>query len=312
MFNTERKQEYIEFCEDERVISLFKTTEKFESELKKDVCEMNTEELLEILKIYSKSTAKSERSRLKKYIEWCRIRGFCKINYMKYLTQEKLEAVLDNKKNKYYLSPDKYQEYVTKIKHSSNSTDPDYDVALFMAMYEGIQTYRELVYLTTEDLDFAHHTIHLYHGNQIIVSTELLNGLNAASSIRHLNNKSKGRDLPFSFQKNSIWKSQKETSESTEIRKFRQRLLKIKEIVEDEELSISNISNSGIFNYIMSRLKNDKIHIVSDMKNPKLSKSQLDIKYQKYFEEKNLKIDFWGFCYRFQDYIQEVISMEDK
>lgn len=307
MFNEEQKKRYVGYCgNDSKVISLFQYIEKFEKAADKDVCQMHTEEILDILRSMSKTTAVSERSRLIKYIEWCRANGFCKVNWLdkKMCPREKFIAVLDAAEDKYYISPQKYAEYLEQLKKSPKSYDALYDLPIFMAMYEGVREYINLAYLTTDDINLKAGTLRLYDSGEIRVSKELLHALLEASKIDYLNNKAQRSALRYSFQKNSIWKSSKEIDENGQVTKFRRRFMKIKEALEDDKLTISNISNSGIFNYIVKRTGEDGLNLLADASNTELNKNQLNLKYQKYFLEKQLALNFWEFRYRFQDYFK--------
>lgn len=305
MFHPEQKERYLEFCDsDKKVAALFRHTEKFEQEMNRDLCEMHTEELLNMLSGMSKSTAVSERSRLLKYIEWCRANGYCKINWLdkKYCPRDKFAAVLDAAEDKYYISPQKYQEYVNRIR--TKAYDPDYDLPIFMALYEGVTDYMDLVYLTTEDIDVRNGTLHLHTCGDIKVTDELLKELLAASRIDTLNNKSQRSSLNYRFLPTSVWSSSKDIDEHGQVQKYRRRMMKLKETLQDARISISNLSNSGIFNYIIRRTEEDGIHILEDLSNSELNRNQLNMKYQRYFMEKKLALNFWEFKYRFQDYFK--------
>lgn len=306
MFNPERKQRYAEFSQDSKCIPLFKRTERFEAEQNRDVCEMNTEELLDILKSFSRTTAVSERSRLIKYIEWCRANGFCRVNWLdkRNCPKKRFEEAISENESKYYLSPEKYREYVRIIQNSPKSYDPDFDISFFMAMYEGIQNYHDLVYLTTDDLDYEGGTLMLHSCGRIKVTQELLRALEATAGVVRLKNKSRESVLSHSFRENSVWRSVSELDEYGETQKYRYRLLRLKDILEDKKLTISNISSSGIFHYMVERTGEDGLDILSDMKDSGLSAAKLDMRYQKYFAEKQLDITFRGFAYRFKDYLE--------
>ncbi|MBD5137156.1 MAG: hypothetical protein HDT39_14580 [Lachnospiraceae bacterium] len=307
MFNPNQKEKYLEYCGgDEKVSALFKYTERYEEQLNKDICKMQTDELLNILSGMAKSTAVSERSRMTKYIEWCRANGFCKVNWLdkKLCPREKFLAVLDAAEDKYYISPEKYQEYVNILKAKSN--DVDYDLPIFMAIYEGVTDYIDLAYLTIDDIDFKKSALNLHTSGEIKVSDELLKYLIVASHTDYLNNKSQKSSLNYSFQKNSIWKNSKDIDERGQVQKYRRRMMKIKEVLEDGKISISNLSNSGIFNYIIARTKEDGINILEDISGSELNRNQLNLKYQKYFMEKKLALNFWEFKYRFQEYFRHI------
>ena len=306
MFNPERKNQYLEYCgKDRKVSALFKYTERFEKEIGKDLCEMQTQDLLDILKTMRKSTAISERSRLIKYIEWCRANGFCKINGLdkKNCPRDKFLAVLDAAEDKYYISPSTYQEYVKILDGSPNA---DYDASIFMAIYEGVTDYTDLAYLTTDDIDFKNGTISLHTCGEIKVSDGLLKRLMVASRVEELIHAKQRSAVSHGFrnQMNSIWKSTQELEEYGQVQKFRRRMLKIKEILGDDKISISNLSNSGIFNYVLARTREDGIDILGDVYDCSLSRNQLNMKYQSYFQEKKLALNFWEFKYRFQDYFK--------
>lgn len=306
MFNPKQKLEYLEYCEhDKKVEALFKYVEKFEEKAQRDICQMHTDEVLDILVTMSKSTATSERSRLIKYFEWCRANKYCKVNWLdkKLCPREKFVAALEAVEDKYYISQDKYQEYVSKL---SASYDGKYDLPIFMCMYEGIQDYVNFAHLTTDDIDVENRTLNLFNSGEIKITSKLSDALMEASKIDFLNNKAQKSSLNYTFKKNSIWKSSKDIDETGQVTKFRRRFVKIKEILEDDKLSISNISSSGIFNYIVSRTKEDGIDIMEDISQSELSKNQLNLKYQKYFMEKRLALNFWEFKYRFQDYFRYV------
>lgn len=307
MFQPEQKERYLDFCDhDKKAAALFKYTETFEREQGRDLCEMHTEELLHILSGMSKSTAVSERSRLIKYIEWCRANGYCKINWLdkKYCPRDKFVAVLDAAEDKYYISPEKYREYKKLIQQES--PDSDYDLPIFMALYEGVTDYVDLVYLTTGDIDFKKGTLNLHTCGEIRVTDELLKSLLVASRIDILNNKSQKSSLHHRFLPGSIWAGAKDIDEQGQIQKYRRRMMKMKEVLQDEKISISNLSNSGIFNYIMERTREDGIQIQEDWTKHELNRNQLNLKYQKYFMEKKLALNFWEFKYRFQDYFKYI------
>lgn len=304
MFNASQKEEYLEYCgQDKKVEALFKYVEKFEKEKEKDICLMDTDEVLEVLVTMSKSTATSERSRLIRYFEWCRANKYCKINWLdkKWCPRDKFVAALEAVEDKYYISPEKYRDYMCTLRAS---TDGNYDLPIFMCMYEGVQDYINFAYLTTDDIDREKGTLRLYNCGEIVISDELVDALFEAGKIDVLNNKAQKSRLNYEFKKNAVWKSSKDIGEAGQVTKFRRRFGKIKEIIGDEKLSISNISSSGIFNYIVSRTKADGIDILDDVAGSGLSKNQLNLKYQKYFMEKKLALNFWEFKYRFQDYFQ--------
>lgn len=307
MFHPDQKEQYLESCNnDKKVAALFKYTERFEMKQDRDVCRMHTDELLQILSGMSKSTAVSERSRLFRYIEWCRSKGYCKINWLSRACcpKEKFAAVLDAAEDKYYISPQKYQSYVECIR--AEASDPDYDLPIFMACYEGVTDYKDLVYLTTEDIDLEKGTLNLHSCGNIHVTNELLNRLAAASRVKVLNNKRQKSVLHYRFLPNSIWGNSRNMDEQGQVQKYRRRMMKLKEVLQDEKISISNLSNSGIFNYIVEQSGTDGISILDDVENPKENSNQLNQKYQKYFMEKKLALNFWEFKYRFQDYFKYI------
>lgn len=309
MYNAEQKERYLAYCgQDKRVRSLFQHVEKYEEKENKDICLFHTDEVLDILVTMSKSTAASERSRLIRYFEWCRASQYCKVNWLdkRLCPRDKFMAAMEAVEDKYYLSHDKYLEYVEVLR---SSADGVYDLPIFMCMYEGVQDYVNFAYLTTEDVDRKKRRLCLHNSGEIVISAELADALLQAGKVEVLNNTAQKSRLTFEFRKNAVWKSSKDIGEAGQITKFRRRFGKIKQLLGDERLSISNISSSGIFYYIVSRTKEDGIDISEDLQNSRLNKNQLNLKYQKYFLEKKLALNFWEFKYRFQDYFRYIQNL---
>lgn len=314
-FNPERKKDYILYegnTKDTKSIEgVFKTFKKYEEEMNRDICEMHTEDILKILlENYSKTSGYSEKCRLEAYIEWCRAKNYCKVNWLakKYCPKEKITALYKDKDDRYYLSEQKYNDYVKLI---SNYIDGAYDLSIFMAIYEGIagEQYSNLIHLVKEDINVKNSTVRLYDGRNKKVSKDLIKALLNSYNTNVLNNKSLVMNLNNSLYADSIWKSNREITEAGMLRKFRDRLSKIKELLNDKDLNINNISGSGIFNYVVKRAQEDKYDIIDDMQvNGRNELILLNQKYQKYFDELQIKIKFHDFKDRYQTYVKYIKS----
>lgn len=99
-FNLDRKNEYISFVKTTKstksIESVFEISKKYEEEINKDICEMHTEDIMNIiLENYSKTSGYLIKCSLEAYVEWCRSKNYCKINWLdnKYCPIEKINAL---------------------------------------------------------------------------------------------------------------------------------------------------------------------------------------------------------------------------
>lgn len=310
MYQAERKLAYLEYTTEDKTNAknTFAATEKFERDAGKDLCEMSTEELVAILLSFkAKTTIRQKRTIITNYINWCRALGYCKVNWLDYklYPNEKIFAAIDESQERYYLTPEKYEEYYQKILAANDGV---YNASIFVALYEGIagNYYINLTHLKTGDIDPETRTVRLYEGNTRTVSERLIKLLLETSQIRTLQNKSQPSHLTESLYPDSVWYSTKAMAPESMWRRFRDRLKMMKEIVGDDRLTASTVTSSGFFNYVCSSAIRDGLDIKADLldTSTKVDKRVAgrvpsEYKYKKYIEEFGSNMSFAYFKYSF-------------
>jgi hypothetical protein len=301
--NTRYKTEYI-----------FNKISKFEEQINKDVYEMNVEELQNLFKasdISTKSSIVGVKSALKKYLDWCKARDIIKINLFDkdVITTNMLINQIDDSQMSLYFSEETYNNYKSIIKASLNGT---YYLSLFMALWEGIcgNNYDDLINLRELDINISNNTIKLYTTNKIkTVTPELIKALLATSQMDTLESITGRLDkLKVSIYYDSIFKcvgkSKTATAEAIARRFIRDNInYKLKDILNNKNISITNIYNSGLIHYMKKKAEINHLNLKDDLLN---SNNFNDNLYNIFLYEYGETMSFSMFRFKFKDYYEYI------
>ncbi|QNM06069.1 phage lytic cycle repressor MrpR family protein [Qiania dongpingensis] len=314
MFNEKQKEEFLDFYRSNfqdatymRLKNLFHKTEPYEEEKGKDLCAMDGEELIHFLitNYDNQKTLLGEKYRLSRYLEWCQVKGYCKINYLgkSLCPNDYLLSKMESYKTRYYISDERYEEYVELVRHSGAGVN---DLPILMSIYEGIagKCFENLVYLQKDDIieEGDGYRISLADDTCKNISGRLARALLSCYKLEeYVGNKRLVR-LKYSFLPDSIWKSRsRKDSEEGMIRNFRNSFKRIKEVTGDEALNYSSLFTSGRFNLVVREAKKAGYRIKEDLERPRIDEDTVN-RYQTIFDRLQMNISFSIFKYRYQDY----------
>lgn len=167
MYNKERKQMYIEEKMAETIVSpyflknAFLKTEPFETELDKDLCDFNAEEIVNLLKAISFPSFDSVivfNSTLNLYTDWCMQKHMIKDNQNHFieLTRQNLaDCVNALVVEMQYVSRETVIEWGTKLPNIA-------DAFIILALYEGIRgkSFDEILKARLSDFDVENNIYH--------------------------------------------------------------------------------------------------------------------------------------------------------
>lgn len=285
---------------------MFGAAADYEEEKGKDLSLMDTEELLGyLLSLNSFSNAKTTRSRISKYIDWCVIKDYAPFNWIapSVISNDFLQDLFNQSKEEFYISRELFSEYIEKLRQSSYGV---YIASFFAGLYEGFD-YEELAGLRLSDIDKKNRAV-VVGGRKRKASAMLIELLLAASKVTEVESRSRRFRYRYSLYSDSIWKSRKANiSASSMVRQFRCLLDEAKVILDEERLTKTIIKNSGYFNKIYYRLLEDGI----DARELKFDRNKEGFadnrKYDKYFEDSVIdKMDMRQFIRSYQSYLRQV------
>lgn len=306
MYNESQKEEFIRYARNDYWRYVLEAAAGYEAEKGKDLSMMDTDELLGyLLTLNSFSNAKTTRSRITKYIDWCVIKEYAPFNWIApaVISNDFLQDIFNRSKTEFYISKEMYETYIEQLKMSSYGV---YITSFFVGLYEGFD-YAQLAGLRLQDIDKKNRTV-VAGGAKQKVSARFIKLLLDTYQVTEVESRSRTFRYRYSLFPDSIWKSRKEkVSSSSMVRQFRCLLDEAKEILEEERLTKTIIRNSGYFNKIYYRLLEDGI----DIRELKLDRNKEGFednrKYDRYFEDSVLdKMDMRQFIRSFQSYLKQV------
>ena len=295
------KAENKDISKNTRVKQLFERLGQYEDKFGKDLCEMDLNELLYIMKNYSFSTELYMRSHISDYNKWCLDHHYTSINYAdpKILTRNILKEINEIALSDVYLSIEEAKR-CREILITTRSREVLMPV--FMAVYEGIarNNFDDLIYLRRQDIDLEQCVVHTHRGKDVSVSRMLIGLLLRCERAKSekVGKYSEKKYIDSLFE-DSIFKLTKEYRVENKLPVLKRRLRlymgKISEYT-GIHLTISELSNSGIFNYVyeqgMIRYGINFMHEVKMEKIPDFSQRV----YDSLLEEKG--IDYGVYQYR--------------
>lgn len=306
MYNGSQKEEFIRYAKNDYWKYVFESTADYESAKGKDLSLMETDELLEyLLTLNSFSNAKTTRSRLSKYIDWCVIKEYAPFNWIapSVISNEFLQDVYNQSKTEFYISKELFESYVERLLKSSYGV---YIASFFVGIYEGFD-YEELAALRLSDIDKKNKTVGV-DGKRRKVSGLFIKLLAETSQVTKVESRSRASHYQYSLYPDSVWKSRKgNISVDSMVRQFRWLLDESKVILGEDCLTKTIIRNSGYFNRMFYRLLEDGI----DARELKFERNKEGFaknrEYDKYFEDSIIdKMDMRQFIRTFQSYLKQV------
>lgn len=309
MYNEGRKREYLEYKGQDYLKNLFKDSQQYELSLGKDLCDMDTSELIHYLIRYDGyRTFEDKRRQLSNYAEWCVIKGYGAFNWIspKVVPNKSLKEIYLKAKEDLYISPETYDRYIDKLLKSNYGV---YIASVFACIYEGIsgKGFYNLAKLRIRDIDIEKNCIHLPDGTDRKVSQSLIQMLLDTSKVESVTNEKTVRYIS-SLYEDSIWKlrKNKDVTYSKMQRKFIFLIEEMKEVLEERKLSKTAIERSGYFNRIYYTVLKDgtdirELEFGADKKGREDNKS-----YDKYFENTELNMNMRKFMNSFQSYLNQV------
>lgn len=300
MFNEKQKMEYLDYYDGDikNLKYLFTHTREFEEKHGKDISLIDNLTALEYFKGYDNiRTACSDRARLERYSEWCRAKGYCRKNYFdkRLMSNKDIKALFNVKNDRYYITPETYNEYCHKIKEYYNG---DYVISMFMAVYESLagRNYENIPFISLDNIDIANNTVTV-NGQKYYVTRELVQCLLITGNMTKIPNKTLARDLDFYFTHNAVFKFVEELKLDNVKYRMNRYFREIKEVVNDQKISQGNLYYSGIFNGILEYADKKGLHLKEDIE----QRTNYSL-YQEFFDMHNLKSDFAMFRLDFRDY----------
>lgn len=256
MYHRDRKEQYLKEtgkANETQIVNLFNRLGAYETEIGKDLCDMNLDELINLLKPYSFSTMVYMRSQFHDYNKWCLSKQYSHLNYAdpKILATEMLKEINDISLHDVYLSPEKYTEVIRVL---GRVPERQVLIPIFLCIYEGVvrKNFNDLIFLRLRDIE--QDIIHTHRGKSIMVSHTLVKYLRSCGKLTHEPSRWKKKPLYVdSIYSDSVFKMTRTCSDSKKPdvmkRRFRIYMEKISRYT-GITLSISELSNSGIFNYV--------------------------------------------------------------
>lgn len=311
MYNENQKEEYLQYKKTEYLIKLFEDSDTYEAELEKDLCLMDTSELLHyLIKFEGYRNIEEKRRQLSNYVEWCVIKGYAPMNWIstKVLPNQKLREISVDNKKEFYISPGDYEKMRKQLEQSGYGI---YIASFFSAIYEGIagSNYYNLAKLRLKDIDKSRGLIHLADGTEMKVTEMLKDMLIETAGITAITNE---RTVQYcsTLYPDSIWKIRrnKEVTASKVQRKFVFLLEEIKRILDEEKITKKAIENSGYFNKIYYKAKKDGIEIKEISFNRKKEGKIENKTYDNYFEGEGWDMNMRKFINSFQSYLNQTES----
>lgn len=309
MYNEERKQEYLKYKGQDYLKHLFIDSEQYEQDMGKDLCDMETSEVLHYLIRYDGyRTFEDKRRQISNYTEWCVIKGYTAINWIssKVLPNKELRTIYLSAKEDFYISRECFGEYLRKLQESSYGI---YIAAVFYCIYEGIagKGFYNLANMRVSDIDMERKRVTLADGRCRTIPDELAKMLIAVSKVDEITNEKTVRYIS-SLYSDSIWKIRRndEVTISKLQRKFVYLIEEMKQILGEERLSKTVIERSGYFNKIYYAALDEGI----DIRNLELGADKKgreeNMSYNRFFESSGLDMNMRKFKNSYQSYLNQL------
>lgn len=312
MYN-ERRKRFIDYLTDNentenKASFYFKWIEEFEKEIGIQLENMSKSELIDLFHtLESKGTIRDRYSFVKRYLDWCKVLGYVKINQLASIKTKDLIDTCKNLENitKFYMNEEEVVRCEYKISQGDNA---EYDGAIFRAVYEGIlgRNCENLAYLTLGDIDTENHTLKLHDGTIKKVSSKLIKMLLDASNVETIHNEVRNTYLEETLVMNPVWKSPKlkNPTDTALKKKFRDAVQKrIRVVADNEHITLQMIYNSGLIHHVKNRAQENGFNFAADMK-IKNDKNAIKIAmYNQFIAEFGESKSFSVFKFDFASYV---------
>jgi len=292
MYHPQWKETYIsvkrDFLSENTLLKMtryFNKVAPYEEKLGKDIYEMDQYELVDLFVesgITKLSQIQDYRSVFKQYIDWCMLEKGFKINLLSRIVStdiilthaEARESVPDK-----YFTPSQFQEFLEGIDRAYEAR-PEYAVylrALLLALHSGIKG-DNLTHLRLSSLDPEHGRIFLESGDILLAKAELMEALRQTAGVDGflVANKDSERWLTLNgkIYEDTVFRfSIRKSKDGEELRHSSARNLaalfrnKIKPLITEEPLTMSDIYECGLIHYVQDRYKADGYdHLEQDLR----------------------------------------------
>lgn len=309
MYNEDRKKEYLAYKKQEYLKRLFVDSAEYEKNLGKDLCDMDTSEILHYLLRYDGyRTFEDKRRQISNYAEWCVIKGYGSMNWIApgILPGKKLKEIYVSAKDDFYISGEMFSEYLHRLMESCYGA---YIASVFWCIYEGIsgKGFYNLANLRVGDIDVSDHRIRLADGSVRKVPEGLVHMLMDTAGMTEVTNEKTVRYVS-SLYPDSVWKLRRNDSVTCQKvqRKFIYLVEEMKKILTEDRISRTAIERSGYFNRIYYRVLEDGIDIRAlDFGADRQGRDE-NASYCRYFEDSGLDMDMRKFRNSYQSYLRQI------
>lgn len=309
MYNDERKKNYLEYKKQDYLKNLFRDSEGYERELGRDLCNMDTSELLHFLVRYDGyRTFEDKRRQLSNYVEWCVIRGYTSFNWIstKVVPNKELKDIFLSAKEEFYITRELYERYLSQLMESGYGV---YIASFFASIYEGIAGtgFYNLANLRVKDIYGYRGMLSLPDGTEKVVSDRLIKMLSDTAEVESVK-RDKKVSYVSSLYPDSIWKLRKnETVTYSKMqRKFVYLIEEMKEILGEKRISRTSIERSGYFNRIYYTVLDEGIDIRSLKLGTDKAGVKANLSYDKYFSEPGWNMNMRKFIRSYKSYLNQV------
>lgn len=288
MFNAERKEEFLSQFHTSNTINVRYMFEKFsavENKLNKDLCEMDTSELLDCIGMLGYSTYQRLKNYIFKYYQWCIDNGFARFNYAdpKILTQDMVKEYIGC--DVQYISDNDYMNILNIL---STNYDGVILTAVFLALYEGV-TPNNLPYLKMDHVKKS--VVLLNDGKKINISDTLYQILVRCYGKKDLQTNKGIKKFYEGIFPDSIWKLKRSVSCDKRVSATKRLLTFYMKRINDilgTSYTMHDIYHCGIINYLDReswKRSEYQIHFIEDVKLHALDTEYLSLYREIAFEK---------------------------
>lgn len=265
MYNEEIKREFVEYYKNvssentniEVLKGTFVKTEKYEELYRKDVSQFTLDEIKSAIFGFNSSSVASVSTRislLRGYANWCIKKGWS-IDYINHYNEVDLNLIslITPMSNKFIDELDVW-DLISRVDGASEKL-------LILAHYEGLikkKNGEELLYLKPEDVDFEGKVVHLPARNYK-ASDDMLRLIRGAIEQTE---RVSGIGVTKVLDEGYVYKTLK-PRDSIVMEKYTSRVLRaLKQNLDDERLTVSNLMNSGFLTEFVELQRRMKLPFV--------------------------------------------------
>lgn len=298
-YNEEQKNAFIKHyqgdSENNFVRNIFSLTQPNEEYMQKDVCEFTEKEILELLRSFNSSSVNSLRvkmSILRTYATWCEVKGLIRnnMNSFENLFGKDIEGCVNK-----YAKASKLITYEHLLKIINDLPNP-VDQFVLLALFEGISGKSNTKEITSLKIKDLHEDYFDLPTRKIKVTPMLYNiAMEAATTDIYVSLKGKYQEKKL-LSCDYVYKPKYNVADTSNLEednilRMQRRLLKIREILDQPEMTISSLYYSGMIHYMGIIAKEKGIDILDVLEEPEYEdiKEKYQITSPKFSVKANIK-----------------------